>query len=171
MEMSVMASIARAERLLRTGRPSTDFVILKLLPEPSGCCCSDCWPDAWAQVNAAISPYGPVSHEGDALVERDGAGFVLESHESGPEWVLLASVLASNITIARAIIDLVVLFTKAKLGRRGRTLASLSLEARRFADGEMVSEVILRTESPPPADITEAVAAAIRKVFPGDADS
>jgi hypothetical protein len=118
MKSSLRNSIQRAQGFMGTVEAPTAFIVFKVRPEPSECCCTDCWPEAWQDVNDRIVPSGPVPHEGDAFVEADGGGLVIEGHESGPEFVVLLSVVSGSITVLRTIIDLILLF--ARKGRRSR---------------------------------------------------
>lgn len=94
--MNARRSIDRAASLL-DAKPSDEYLIIKLLQQPRGCCCSDCWPRTWNVVNDAIAPAAPVPHEGDSLLSLAGEPVVLESHESGPEIVLLMAQWAKSI--------------------------------------------------------------------------
>jgi len=98
MEDKLEKSIDRAISLLKTPKEYEKYISIKLSP-PSGCCCSDCLPETWQAVNEFITPCGPVGHEGDALIEKDGNRFVLESHEGGPEIIFLFELMLQTIWI------------------------------------------------------------------------
>jgi hypothetical protein len=107
-------SIDRAVALLGTPRDYDDYVLFKVRPVSSGCCCFHCWPITWAELNEYIYPSGPVKDEGDALVKKDSAVFVLECHESGPEIIVYLGVAIALGELAKAIIELITTILNAR---------------------------------------------------------
>jgi len=99
-------SIERAEQLFGLQDPNRDYLIIKISPASRSCCCFHCWPTVWQDVNAFLSPYGPIEDEGDALV-GDEPGLVLECHESGPEIIVFLGMVTAYLAFATAVVGLV----------------------------------------------------------------
>ena len=99
-------SIDRATALLKAPKEYEKYISIKLSPLNIGCCCSGCLHETWRIINEFIAPCGPVQHEGDALIEKDGNKFVLEQHESGPEIIVFLALATASLTLAKSIITL-----------------------------------------------------------------
>ena len=106
--------------LLGTSKEYNDYVSIKLSLLPSGCCCSSCLPETWRIINQFIAPYGPVEHEGDALIENGINKFVLESHESGLEIIALIDLIKKSSDCLKSIIQLIVIAIKAFFSQEKR---------------------------------------------------
>ena len=106
-------SIDRATALLKTPKDYEKYISIKLSPLNISCCCSGCLHETWRIINEFIAPCGPVQHEGDALIEKDGNKFVLEQHESGPEIIVFLALATASLTLAKSIIDLISVIIKA----------------------------------------------------------
>jgi hypothetical protein len=146
--MTVASSINRAQQLLGT-TAGDEYFLVKLLPHPGGCCCCDCWPDTWRTVNQAIGPAQPVPHEGDSLLDLGGIPVVLESHESGPELVLLMAQWAKSISVLlKPISQIVTTFIKALGRERPKGLGKLRVESYRLTDGAETRLATLDLEFP-----------------------
>src|SRR3974377_1842175 len=109
MEEKLQKSIDRAIELSKHSLSYDEYISIKLSP-PSGCCCCNCLPYTWNIINNAISPFGPVEHEGDVLIEFDGNEFVLESHETGIEFIVACGVAA---LLLKPIADLIIMILNA----------------------------------------------------------
>jgi hypothetical protein len=107
-------SIERAIALLGTPSAYEDYALFKILPVPSSCCCFHCWPKTWTEINEKIYPSGPIKDEGDALVKKEGALFVLECHESGPEIIVYLGTGIILGELAKAVIELITTILNAR---------------------------------------------------------
>lgn len=133
--MNAERSIGRALPLLHSASHD-EYFIVKLSPQPRTCCCSDCWPDTWHAVNKAIAPAQAVPHEGDSLLWIEGISVVLESHESGPEIVLLMAEWAkSMVALVKPISDIVMTFVQSLRRERPKGIGKLRLESYRVIEG------------------------------------
>lgn len=140
-------SIDRAINLLATPKQYDKYISIKLSP-PSGCCCSHCWPKTWQIINQAIAPCGPVEHEGDALIEKDGDRFVLESHESGPEIILYLALVTASLTVTKSVIDLVNTIIKGLSKEKRKQPARLKITKRQIIKGKIEEENIMEIDIP-----------------------
>ena len=128
-----------AEKLLDS-RDLQDVISLKIEPEPKRmCCCSDCWPLVWQDINDFIQPQGPVDHEGRAVVEIEGEKYVLEQHESGPEILLIVT---ASINVIAAVINLIVAVCNS-LRRERKCPKKIKIVKRRLLHKRVVEEVIV----------------------------
>jgi len=115
-DASSQRSIARAAVLLGKIADAKDFTILKLLPDPRGCCCFHCWPHTWAAINDFIAPDGPIPDEGDVPIHVGESEYVLECHESGPEIVVYLGMATASIALIKSVVDLIAVFLMKRAG-------------------------------------------------------
>lgn len=161
-------SIKRAASLLQCPESRDDFVILKLLPDPRGCCCFHCWPSAWAEINRYISPQGPIPDEGDALIRTKDGDYILECHESGPEIVVYLGVVTASLVLSKSIIDLVITFLKTLQKERHKPLSSVKLSHRRVINGKVEDEILVEISFPLSDNTVKLLDRKIQKVLRGD---
>jgi len=148
MEEELQKSINRAIVLLKTPEKYEKYISIKLSP-PSGCCCSGCWPDTWRKINEFIAPSGPVGHEGDALIENNENKFVLESHESGPEIIILKLALAAaSINLAKSVVDLVTTIIKGISSESRKRPSRIMISKRQIIKGEIEEENLIEIDIP-----------------------
>jgi len=147
MEDKLEKSIDRAISLLKTPKEYEKYISIKLSP-PSGCCCSDCLPETWQAVNEFITPCGPVGHEGDALIEKDGNRFVLESHEGGPEIIFLFELIKKSADCLKSIIELITVFVKACSQEKRKQLTRIKISKRQIIKGKIEEENMIEIDIP-----------------------
>jgi hypothetical protein len=116
-----------------------DVVSLRVESDPRVCCCSDCWPAVWDEVNALIHPQGPVEHEGLALVRIGNEKIIVEQHESGPEVVLL---ITASVNLIAALINLIVVIFHS-LREERKPGASIKIIKRRLVRKQISEELLL----------------------------
>jgi len=145
-------SIARAVSFLKGSKSGDEFIILKLLPEPRGCCCFHCWPSTWADINRYTSPQGPIPDEGDVLIRTEGGDYVLECHESGPEIVVYLGIITASLVLTKSVVDLVTTFLKTLQKERHKPLSSVKPSRRHVSDGEIEEEILMEISFPLSAD-------------------
>ncbi len=158
-------SIARAASFLKGSKSGDELIILKLLPEPRGCCCFHCWPGTWAYINRYISPQGPIPDEGDALIRTEDGDYVLECHESGPEIVVYLGVITASLVLTKSVIDLVTTFLKTLQKERHKPLSSVKLTRRRVIDGEIEEEILTEISFPLSGDTEKMLDERIQKAL------
>lgn len=156
-------SVKRAAALLKCPASADRFVILKLLPEPSGCCCFHCWPSTWAEINRYISPQGPVPDEGDALLRTKGGEYVLECHESGPE--IVVSLVKASLAVAKPVVDLLTRFLKALQKERHKSLSSVKLSHCRITNARVKDEILMEISFPLSDETVKAFNGKIQEVL------
>ena len=144
MEEKLQKSIERASALLKTPPNHEKYIAFKLSP-PSGCCCSDCWPETWQTVNQFIYPCGPIKHEGDVLIKNNGNIFVLEQHESGPEIIVY---LKSAIDFTKSVIDLIVTIIKGVSKEHKKQLSRIRISRRQIIEGKIEEENLIEIDIP-----------------------
>jgi hypothetical protein len=147
MEAKLQKSIDRASALLKTPPDYEKYISIKLYP-PSGCCCSDCWPETWQTVNQSIYPCGPITHEGDALIEKDGNIFVLEQHESGPEILVYLALATASATLAKSVIDLITTIIKGLSTEHRKQPPRIKIVKRRLIKGNIEEEKLIEIDIP-----------------------
>ncbi len=134
--MNPSRSVDRALTLLKSEKDD-EYFLLKLLPQPASCCCSDCWPNTWREINRTIAPAQPVPHEGDSLITVGAVPLVIESHESGPEIILLLTQWCSQIaSLLKPISEIVSTFAKSLSRERPKGLARIRIESYRVSQGQ-----------------------------------
>ena len=131
MEDKLLKSIDRAIALLKTPKEYEKYISIKLSP-PSGCCCSHCWPETWQIINQTIAPCGPIKHEGDALIKKDGNTFILEQHESGPEIVIYLALATASATLIKSVIDLITAIIKGLSGEHRKQPPRIKISKRQI---------------------------------------
>ncbi len=157
-------SIERASALMGTPSNVDDYMILKLMPDGGGCCCTDCWPEAWRAVNRHIVPAGPIGHEGDVLLGQGDAQFVLEGHESGPEIIVYLGVATASLLAIKAVFELITTILKNVTQDRKRP-SRIKL-ARRFATkGKFEEEVAMELDLPLSEETAEELESQVRKAL------
>jgi hypothetical protein len=147
MEEKLQKSIDRAIDLLKTSPDYEKYISIKLSP-PSGCCCSDCWPETWQIVNQTIYPCGPVKHEGDAVIKKDGDVFVLEQHESGPEILVFLALATASATLAKSVVDLITTIIKGLAGEHRKQPPHIKIVKRRLIKGIIEEENLIEIDIP-----------------------
>jgi hypothetical protein len=158
-------SIKRADSLLKLSTDEKDFIILKLLPEPRGCCCFHCWPMTWAMINNFISPDGSIPDEGDALIHSSAGDYVLECHESGPEIVVYLGVATASLLLIKSVVDLITTFLKA-LGKEHRKKTSrIKLTHRSIRGGQVTDDILIEIDLPLAGDTTELLNAKVKEIL------
>lgn len=164
-DASSRGSITRAAALLREAGDEKGFAILKLLPDPRGCCCFHCWPRAWAAVNAFVAPEGPITDEGDALIHAGEAEYVLECHESGPEVVVYLGAATASLVLIKSVVDLITVLLKGLAEGHRRPLCRIKLAHRRIRGGEVTDDILLEIELPLAGDIAGLLNTKVRQVL------
>lgn len=164
MEDKLEKSIDRAISLLKTPKEYEKYISIKVSP-PSGCCCSDCLPETWQTVNKFITPCGPVEHEGDALIEKDGNRFVLESHESGPEIIFLFDLIKKSADCLKSIIELITVFVKACPQEKHKQLARIKISKRRIIKGKIEEENLIEIDIPISKDAQKQLEGKIKRAI------
>jgi hypothetical protein len=147
MEDKLKKSIDRAIVLLNTPKEYENYTSIKLSP-PSGCCCSHCWPETWQKVNQTIAPCGPVEHEGDALIKKNGNAFVLESHESGPEIIVYLTLVSASAILAKSVIDLITTIIKALSSEHRKQPPRIKISKRQIIKGNIEEETLIEIDIP-----------------------
>lgn len=147
MEEKLRKSIDRAIFLLKTPTGYERYISIKLSP-PSGCCCCHCWPETWHKINNAIAPCGPVGHEGDALIEKNGNKFVLESHESGPEIIVYFALATVSATLAKSVVDLITTIIKGLSSEHRKQPPRIKISKRQIIKGKIEEETLIEIDIP-----------------------
>jgi hypothetical protein len=165
MDISLQKSIDRAVSLLKTPKEYEKYISIKFSP-PSGCCCSHCWPETWQEINHAIAPYGPVGHEGDALIGKNENKFVLESHESGPEIIVYLAVIKASATLAKSVIDLATTIIKSLPDKKNRKQPPrIKILKRQIIKGKIEEENLIELDIPISEDIEKQLEKKIKQVL------
>jgi hypothetical protein len=113
-------SVDRAIKLLRTPSCYSDYISIKIKPNHSECCCLNHWSTTWQIIDKYIYPDGPIQsgstrNEGDALIHKNDAQFVLECHESGPEIVIYLGAVVITAGLVKSVVDLIIVILNARL--------------------------------------------------------
>jgi hypothetical protein len=164
MEAKLQKSIDRAIALLKTPTDYEKYISIKLSP-PSGCCCSGCLPETWLIINQFISPSGPVEHEGDALIKKDGNVFVLEQHESGPEILVFLALATASATLAKSVIDLITTIIKGLSAEHKKQPPRIKIIKRRLIKGQFEEEKIIEIEIPVSKNIEKKLEERIKQAL------
>lgn len=165
MEKKLQESIDRATALLKTPEEYEIYISLKLSPFPSGCCCSGCLPETWRIVNQFIAPCGPVEHEGDALIEVNEDKFVLESHESGLEIIVLIDLIKKSADCLKSIIQLIVISIKAFSQEKRRKSARIKISRRQVIKGIVEEENSIEIDLPISEDMEKQLQDKLRNLI------
>ena len=155
-------SINRAIKLLGTPQEYDMYLSIKLSP-PSGCCCSDCWSETWRAVYSFISPFGPVRHEGDALIGDGDDKYVLESHESGPEIIAYIALATASTALAKSIIDLITTFVKSLSKEHRKQPPRIKISKRQLIKGNVEEETIMEVDIPVSKETQNQIEKRIKK--------
>ena len=147
MEDKLLKSIDRAIALLKTPKEYEKYISIKLSP-PFGCCCSHCWPETWQKINKTIAPCGPIEHGGDALIEKNGNIFVLESHESGPEILVYLALATASVTLVKSVIDLVSTIVKGLSGEYIKQPLRIKISKSQIIKGKIEEENLIEIDIP-----------------------
>ena len=160
-------SIDRATVLLKTPKEYEKYISIKLSPLNIGCCCSGCLYETWRIINEFIAPCGPVQHEGDALIEKDGNKFVLEQHESGPEIIVFLALATASLTLAKSIIDLISVTIKGLSNEHKKHPSRIKISKRQLINGKVHEENLIEIDIPISKDtqkqLEEKIKQSIRK--------
>lgn len=162
---SSRGSINRAAVLLHRPANDKDFVVLKLLSEPRGCCCFHCWPGTWAAINEFISPDGPIPDEGDALIRSAEGEYVLECHESGPEIVVYVGAVTVSLALITSVVNLITAFRNARSKENQKSPSRIKLTHRRVSGGKIADDILVEIDLPLADDITEIFNEKIKEVL------
>jgi hypothetical protein len=162
MGKKLQESMDRASALLKTPKEYEKYISIKLSP-PSGCCCSDCWPKTWQEINQAIAPCGSVRHEGDALIEVNENKFVLESHESGPEIIVYLALVTASATLTKAIIDLIITIIKGLSNEDRKQPPRIKISKKRIIKGEIQEENLIEINIPISKDMQKQLEEKIKQ--------
>jgi hypothetical protein len=144
---SFVGSIDRATKLLNTPPCYSDYILIKITPERSGCCCLNHWSNTWQTVDEYIYPDGPVRggqtrNEGDVLIHKGGTSFVLECHETGPEIVIYLGVIVITAEFIKSVADLIAVILNARI-RDERDISCL-FKLKTFGnDGNIIQEEVI----------------------------
>ncbi len=157
-------SIDRAIALLKTPADYEKYISIKLSP-PSGCCCSDCWPETWQKVNKAIVPCAPIKHEGDALIGKGGNIFVLEQHESGPEIVLYLALATASVTLAKSVIDLITTIVKGVSNEQRKHPTQIKISKKQIVKGKIEEENLIEIDIPISKDMEKQLRKRIKQAI------
>ncbi|MCK5594923.1 hypothetical protein KAI19_01945 [bacterium] len=153
MDNKLQKSINRAISLLNTSSKYEDYISLKLSPLSPGCCCSHCWPETWQTINQFIAPFVPVQHEDDALIEKDGNKFVLESHESGLEIIFLIDLIKTSADCLKSIIELIIVSVNAISQEKRKQPARIKISKKQIIKGIIDEENLVEIDLPLSKDI------------------
>jgi hypothetical protein len=142
MSYDPMASLETGGRDLGSNTHS-EVVSIRIEPDfKTCCCCSHCWPLVWQQINEYIHPQGPVEHEGRVLLKIGDEHLVLESHESGPEIIML---VATSINLVTAVINLVTMIC-ISLSKERKRPSRISIVKRRLVKKKVSEEIVLQID-------------------------
>jgi hypothetical protein len=164
MEEKLIKSIDRAITLLNTPLDYEKYISIKLSP-PSGCCCSNCWPETWKIVNQFIYPCGPIKHEGDAVIKKDGNIFVLEQHESGPEILVFLALATASATLAKSVIDLITTIIKGLSSEHRKQPQRIKIVKRRLIKGNIEEEKLIEIDIPVSKNIEKQLEEKIKQAL------
>lgn len=164
MDNKLQNSINRAVALLRTPTDFEKYISIKLSP-PSGCCCSNCWPETWQMVNKTIMPYGPIKHEGDALIGKDGNAFVLEQHESGPEILIYLAAATPSLPLVKSVIELITTIIKSLTNEHRKQPPRIKVSKRQLIKGKIEEEYLVEIDIPISKDIEKLLEEKIKQVI------
>ena len=148
MEEKMQKSIDRAIALLKTPKEYEKYISIKLSPLNIGCCCSDCLRETWQITNQFIAPCGPIEHEGDVLIEKDGNKFVLEQHESGPEIIVYFALVTASLTLAKSVIDLISTIIKGLSNEPRKQPSRIKISKRQIIKREIEEENLIEIDMP-----------------------
>ena len=157
-------SIGRASALMDTSSNPDDYMILKIMPDGGGCCCTDCWPEVWRAVNRHIAPAGPIGHEGDVLLGDGDFRFVLEGHESGPEIVVYLGVVTASIFALKAVVELITTILKNVI-QDCKHPPRIKLVKRFATKGEFKEEIALELDLPLSEEARKKLESQVRKLL------
>jgi hypothetical protein len=158
-------SIDRAIALLKTSKEYEKYISIKLSPLNIDCCCSDCLHETWRIINEFIAPYGPVQHEGDALIEKDGNKFVLEQHESGPEIIVCLALATASLTLAKSIIDLISVIVKGLSNEHKKHPSRIKISKRQLIKGKVQEENLIEIDIPISKDTQKQLEEKIKQLI------
>lgn len=164
MEVSMEKSVDRAIKLMGTPREYDKYISIKLSP-PSGCCCSHCWPETWRAINSFISPFGPVDHEGDAVIGAGEDKYVLESHESGPEIIVYFALATASTTLLKSVIDLITAFVRGLSHEHRTRHPSIRISKRQLVKGKIEEESVMEIDIPVSKDTQKQIEERIRNLM------
>ncbi len=140
MSYDPTTSLEIGGRDLGSDTPSA-VVSIRIEPDfKACCCCSHCWPLVWQQINEHIHPQGPVEHEGRLLLRIGDERLVLESHESGPEIIML---VAASINLVTAVINLVTVICSS-LSKERKHPSRINIVKRRLVKKKVSEETVLQ---------------------------
>lgn len=140
-------SIKRAIAMMGTPPNVDDYIILKIMPDGGGCCCTHCWPETWSAVNRYIAPAGPIGHEGNVLLGQGDAKFVLEGHESGPEIIVYLGVATGSLLAVKAVLELITAILK-NISHDRKHQSRIKIVKRLSVKGEFKQEIVLEVDLP-----------------------
>jgi hypothetical protein len=169
-DFSSRRSLERTSALLGTSVNPDDYLVFKIQPEPRSCCCSHCWPKTWKNINDFITPFGPVGHEGDALIDTGDGKYVLESHESGPEIVICIGVITASVVLVTSIVNLIATFIKAKAKDDHKHTSRMKLSRRMVNNDQVTDEILVEIDLPLKNDIEQLLNDKIRKQLENHAE-
>ncbi|MCX5636740.1 MAG: hypothetical protein NTX52_03475 [Planctomycetota bacterium] len=142
MSYDPITSLQMGGRDLGSNTPG-EVVSVRIEPDfKTCCCCSHCWPLVWQQINEHIHPQGPVEHEGRVLLKIGDERLVLESHESGPEIIML---VAASINLVTAVINLVTIIC-VSLSKERKRPSRISIVKRRLVKKKVSEEIVLQID-------------------------
>jgi len=148
MEDKLKKSIDRAIVLLKTPKEYESYISIKISPLDIGCCCSGCLPETWQIINQFIAPYGPVKHEGDALIKKDKNEFVFESHESGLEIVVFIDLIKKSADCLKSIIELIMVSIKALSQEKRKRTTRIKISRSQIIEGLVTEEILIEIDLP-----------------------
>jgi hypothetical protein len=164
MRIDMERSIERAAKLLGTPQECDKYLSIKLSP-PSGCCCSHCWPETWSIVNDFILPFGPVGHEGDAVVGKGKDKYVIESHESGPEIIVYFALATASITLVKSVVDLIDTFIKGLSKEHRKQPPRIKISKRQLIKGNIEEETIMEIDIPMSKELHKQIEGRIKELI------
>ena len=155
MDTNFKRSVNRAISLMGTPADYKNYIPIKIKPSKGGCCCFHCWPHTWNSVNKYIYPFGPLEDEGDVLLSKNDAKYVLECHESGPEIILYIGLGTAAILFAKSIVELITVLLKALQKEERKCPGNLKIIRRRQIKGQIEEEEIMEINIPLSKDTIE----------------
>ena len=116
-----------------------------------------------ANSNQTIAPCGPIKHEGDALIKKDGNTFILEQHESGPEIVIYLALATASATLIKSVIDLITAIIKGLSGEHKKQPPRIKISKRQIIKGKVEEETLLEIDIPISKDIQKQLEEKIKQ--------
>ena len=106
-----------------------------------------------------------VEHEGDALIEKNGNVFVIESHESGPEILVSLALVTASVTLAKSVIDLISTIIKELSNEHRKQVPRIKILKRQIIKGKIEEENLIELDIPISQDMQKQLEEKIEQVL------